>query len=247
MNVLKNPAFYLCVFAVVISTLFMLFWEGEILLNAPSSEEYPVRGTDVSAWQGDIDWEKLADEGLSFAFIKATEGSSHIDSRFAYNFENAQKYGVSAGAYHFFSYDSSGGAQAEHFISTVPVAEGMLPPVIDVEFYGDKESDLPEKEDVVRELSDMIERLTEHYGVVPLIYATKRSYDLYIAGEFPQCGIWIREVMPTSAPELSDGREWTFWQYTNRYKPKGISGGVRFIDMNVFNGTAEELLSLCCK
>ena len=247
MNVIKNPAFYLCVLSVVIASLFLLIWEGEILLNYPSEERYPVRGVDVSSYQGDIDWQILSGEGISFAFIKATEGSSHTDSRFAYNFENAQKHGILTGAYHFFSYDSSGTAQAEHFISTVPVTNGMLPPVIDVEFYGDKEKMPPDKADVTRELSDMIARLTEYYGVSPIIYATQKSYDLYIAGEYPRCGIWIMEVLPCKRPVLSDGRDWILWQYTNRYKPKGLSNGERFIDMNVFNGTAEELLSLCCK
>lgn len=244
MNIIKNPAFYICIAVMVISSLFLLVWEGDILLNDPSRVLYPVRGTDVSAWQGDIDWEAFSREDIQFAFIKATEGSSHVDEKFAYNWDNARKHGIKVGAYHFFSYDSSGAAQAEHFIRTVPNTDGILPPVIDVEFYGDKEKNPPEKAAVTRELTDMTELLTAHYGASPIIYATQSSYDLYIAGEFLECGIWIREVLPSAKPTLSDGREWTFWQYTNRYKPQGLSGGVRFVDMNVFAGSMEELESL---
>ncbi len=34
----------------------------------------PVQGIDVSYWQGDIDWQKVGDAGVHFAYIKATEG-----------------------------------------------------------------------------------------------------------------------------------------------------------------------------
>ncbi len=246
-NVLKNPALYLCILAVTLAAMFLLIWEGDILLNSPSKERYPVRGADVSAWQGDIDWQTFAAEDIDFVFIKATEGSSHTDEKFLYNYENALTSRLITGAYHFFSYDSTGAAQAQHFINTVPVTEGTLPPVIDVEFYSDKEKHPPERTYVQRELSDMISLLTEHYGKTPILYATQRSYDLYIADAFQQCPIWIREVMPCTEPVLSDGRQWCFWQYTNRYRADGLSGGVRFIDMNVYRGSTEELKKLCKK
>ena len=238
-KIVRNPTFYICLISLAAAVTALLFLEGEILLNSPSLEKYPIRGADVSVWQGEIDWQTFG-EGMDFVFIKATEGSGHIDARFRYNLEQARKQGIPCGAYHFFSYDSAGASQAENFISAVPVYEDMLPPVIDVEFYGDKEKHLPEKAEVTAQLSDMIEALSAHYGKTPIIYATKKFYDLYVAGEFLGCPVWIREVTPTACPVLSDGREWTFWQYTNRYKAEGLSGGVRFVDMNVFNGTAEE-------
>ena len=74
---------------------------------------------------------------MDFAFLKATEGSSLQDVRFAQNWANAQAAGVRVGAYHFFSYDSPGETQADNFISAVPVTPGALPPVVDIEFYGD--------------------------------------------------------------------------------------------------------------
>ena len=72
----------------------------------------------------------------------------------------------------------------------------------------------------------------------PVIYATEKSYDLYLAGEYADYDIWIRDVV--TVPSLSDGRQWTFWQYTNRERLEGYSGDERFIDMNVFWGTEEE-------
>ena len=182
-------------------------------LNAPSTERYPVRGVDVSVYQGQIDWNTLAEQGISFAFIKATEGSSSEDPNFQRNWEQARQSGLRVGAYHFFSFDSGGDTQAENFIRAVEPAEGMLPPVVDVELYGQR----------------------------PVLYATGSSYDRYLAGDYEGYDIWIRNVYWT--PRLKDGREWTFWQYTDRARLAGYEGEEPYIDMNVFNGTLEEFAS----
>lgn len=216
----------------------LLVWNGVILLNNPSTERYPVRGVDVSSYQGLIEWETLAEQGISFAFIKATEGSSFTDLFFSYNYKQAQKTNLRIGAYHFFSFDSPGETQAAHFIETVPKIDSMLPPVIDIEFYGDKKSNPPQAETVREQLSVLIGLLREQYGVSPILYATEETYALYLAGQFADCDIWIRNVF--TSPNLSDGRDWTFWQYTNREKLDGYEGADRFIDMNVFSGTAED-------
>ncbi len=220
------------------SIIFMLS-NGIIWFNSPSRSSYPVRGVDVSHYQNEIDWKTLASQDIHFAFIKATEGSKTIDECFAYNWSEAMESGIYAGAYHFFSYDSSGVTQAENYINTVPATENMLPPVIDVEFYGDKFSNPPSREEVDGILNDMIEKLEEHYGMTPIIYATEKSYAMFISGGYENNPIWIRNVIqPPSFPE-DDEREWTFWQYSNRGRLKGYSGDEKFIDMNVFNGSME--------
>ena len=42
---------------------------GVVHPNSPSDERYPVRGVDVSRYQGDIDWPVLARQGIDFAFV----------------------------------------------------------------------------------------------------------------------------------------------------------------------------------
>lgn len=222
---------------VLAGTAALLVYHGVILLNNPSETEYPVRGVDVSSYQGEIDWCVLSAQDLDFAFIKATEGSSMVDPCFAYNFSEAQKCDISVGAYHFFSYDSPGVTQAENFIDAVTPFAGMLPPVVDLEFYGDKMKNPPDRESVARELNDMLSALEAHYGLKPVIYATEKSYDLYLSGAYEEYDIWIRNVL--TEPNLSDGRAWTFWQYTNRDRLPGYDGEERFIDVNVFNGNRE--------
>lgn len=147
---------------------------------------------------------------------------------------------MKVGAYHFFSYDSSGSSQAEHFIKTVKSDKISLPPAVDVEFYGDKEKNLSEKITVRENLKVFLEKIKGHYGIKPIIYATGKAYKLYIAEDFQEYDIWIRDVY--FPPKLSDGRNWTFWQYSDRGRLKGYSGEEKFIDLNVFYGLKEDFL-----
>ena len=63
-----------------------------------------------------------------------------------------------SGAYHFFSYDSERRTQAENFMKTVgPDLKGRLLPAVDVEYYGDKEQNPPEKTEVLKELRIYLE------------------------------------------------------------------------------------------
>ena len=221
--------------AALAGLLYILYENGFITLNNPSG--YEVTGVDVSSYQGQIDWDILS-ENIDFAYIKATEGSSSVDPCFKDNWKNSQGKGIRTGAYHFFSFDSSGETQAENFISNVPIIENMLPPAIDVEFYADKEQSPPSPVNVNTELRNMIEKLREHYGLTPVIYSTQKAYNMYISGNFSDCDIWIRDIL--SFPSLPDRERWTIWQYSEKGRLDGYSGDERFIDMNVFYGTKKE-------
>ena len=41
-----------------------------------------IRGIDVSAWQGKIDWKTVADYSMGFAILRITEAGNVIDSYF---------------------------------------------------------------------------------------------------------------------------------------------------------------------
>ena len=155
----------------------LMVYTGSLRLNHPTQ---PVHGVDVSHYQGEIDWPVLAGQDIQFAFVKATEGSIYTDETFEANWQGAQAAGLRVGAYHFFSYDSDGLSQAENYIAAVPVLPGALPPVIDVEFYGDYFRETPEAGDVLPQLTAMVEALRDHYGVDPILYVTEQSYALYV-------------------------------------------------------------------
>jgi GH25 family lysozyme M1 (1,4-beta-N-acetylmuramidase) len=98
---------------------------------------YPVRGIDVSSWQGNVDWNQVAAAGASFAYAKATEGTSYVNPYFDGQYKGAKRAGLYAGAYVFARPDSPDSvAQADFFIDHAQVAiDGKtLPPMLDVEW-----------------------------------------------------------------------------------------------------------------
>ena len=210
-----------------------LLFFGVVHLNNPSEKDYPVRGVDLSSYQGSVDWNTLSAQNIRFAFIKATEGSSFVDPRFKDNWSAAAGTGLRIGAYHFFSFESSGEKQAKLFCDTVSSVNNMLPPVIDVEFYGkfhsEKDIDVAE---VKKELRTLVDILTDEYDMKPIIYADGSTYKTIVRGDFDDCDLWFRSVYSGVPSDIS----WTFWQYSNRHVLKGYEGKERYIDMNVFAG-----------
>lgn len=213
-----------------------------IKINPFLADRYEIRGVDVSHYQGTIDWEKLAGQDLDFAMIKATEGSAHEDECFSANWQAAGKTDLYLGAYHFFSFDSEGEKQAAFYIETVGNLNGKLAPVIDVEYYGDKRSNPPEKEDVVKNLKAMLDALEQQYQAKPVIYTTYTVYKDYIKGEFEDYPLWVRSIY--CPPTVLFGNRWSFWQYMDTAVLEGYGGGEKYIDMNVFKGTEQELEQL---
>ncbi len=221
------------VFVAMLCFLYAVY-TGRVQLNRPSADNYPIRGVDVSSYQGTVDWAVMAAQDIDFAFLKATEGSGLTDPTFAANFKNAVNSGLRVGAYHFFSYDSPGETQADNFIAAVPKTEGMLPPVVDLEFYGDYNHDPMDAEQCHAILIPLLEKLEAHYGVKPILYVTENSYDLYVRGALEDYDVWARSIF--GKPSFLRHRDWTFWQYTNRAHLDGYDGEEYYIDMNVFNG-----------
>ena len=107
--------------------------EGKSTAQAPSEETVTYEGIDVSSYQGSVDWAQVKGAGLVFAFAKATQGTSQVDPEFATNWSGMRAAGLVCGAYHFLDADQDPTAQAEHFLATVKLEAGDLPPVLDIE------------------------------------------------------------------------------------------------------------------
>lgn len=232
----------LLIITAIFGTLGILVLQKKININPVLAECYKVRGVDVSHYQGTIDWETLAAQDIDFAMIKATEGSGHVDECFLENWQAAEKTDLYLGAYHFFSFDSEGHRQAAAFIETVGSLDGKFAPVIDVEYYGDKRSNPPAKAEVTENLKSMLDTLEQHYQVKPIIYTTYTVYSEYIKGAFDSYPLWVRSIQ--CPPGFFFGNNWIFWQYMDTAVLEGYEGGEKYIDMNVFRGTKEELEEL---
>ena len=211
----------------LLAMLFAASCNGETPEQARTPSDFALRGIDVSRHQGRIEWMDVADSGISFVYIKATEGTDWIDPRGPSNWQRAKEAGIRVGAYHYYLLCQTGRDQAEHFIDTVPIDVSALPPAIDLEHAQNCGLDQP-PEEVRAEISVMISKLRHHYGTDPVIYTTQSFYRDWLQGAFPANPIWIRGI--EGYPELPDGRAWAIWQYSHRGRVPGIDGEV---DLNV--------------
>lgn len=195
-------------------------------------------GVDVSHHQDRIDWGAVIQgQALSFAFVKATEGSDFTDSLFCYNWEALAQQGLKRGAYHFFRGYGCGLEQAIHFLRTVEMANGDLPPVLDLETL-----DGTVEQAVVEEALIWMQTVEGVLGIRPILYTNQRFYDRFLAqtalSSYP---LWIARYAD-QAPVLSDGKKWSIWQHSSSGCVDGIS---KKVDLNYFIGGLEELEAMC--
>jgi lysozyme len=200
---------------------------------------HEIHGIDVSKYQGTIDWEQVRAAGVSFAFIKATEGGDRLDDRFRENWEGARRAGIARGAYHFTYWCRPMADQIEWFKRHVPNEPDALPPVLDVEWNFESPTcarriPIALAQAKMREFLHAMER---HYGKKPIIYADIMFHREVLANnEFAQYPFWVRSV--AALPHVRyPGRRWAFWQITATGRVAGINGNV---DRNLFAGTRSQ-------
>jgi len=195
-------------------------------------------GVDVSHHQDRIAWDEvMKGQALSFAFVKATEGSDFTDSLFCYNWESMARHGLKRGAYHFFRGYGCGLEQAIHFLRTVEMAHGDLPPVLDLETL-----DGTQEQAVVEEALIWLQTVEHFLGIRPILYTNQRFYDRFLASTaLSSYPLWIARYSD-QAPVLSDGKYWSIWQYSSSGCVDGIS---KKVDLNYFRGGLEELEAMC--
>ncbi|MCC6459470.1 MAG: glycoside hydrolase family 25 protein [Saprospiraceae bacterium] len=204
---------------------------------------YGVHGIDVSRYQDRVDWVRVKgmrvdDVRISFAFIKATEGTWLEDTWFDYNWENARRQGIIRGAYHFFLPDLSPKAQATHFARTVRLRSGDLPPVVDIEVTRGMN-----KAQVQKFTLEFLQLLEKKFGIKPIVYTNRDFYKNHFANEpdyKPYC-FWIAHYYVTDL-HMPDDSKWHFWQHSDRGTVNGINEPV---DFNVFYGDSASLRRMC--
>lgn len=229
----QRPARDIAAALVFMGVVALLVWSAvwayrQYIVTPPyvDSERYPVRGIDISRHNGNIDFEKVKNNGIDFVFIKASEGTTHQDTLFSTNFREARKAGLKTGAYHFFRFDKDGVDQALNFLSVVGPHYPELGLVIDVEKTGNP-SNVP-TEDVKRRLQSMVEYMNL-LGHRIMIYTNFEGYYDYIEEILPGYPLWICRFK-----ENPINAEWTFWQYDHHGKIDGVKGDV---DLNAFCGS----------
>lgn len=178
-------------------------------------------GIDVSHYQGKIDWQRVAkDGGVSYVYIKATEGADLTDDHYATNIREARKAGLSVGSYHFYRPRADVDAQFANMARVVKKGDQDLVPIIDIE--DDRSAS---EEAFISNLRRFIERVTKHYGRKPLLYTGQNFYNKHFQGLFTDYQ-WMIAKYQDEPPVLLDDHFYLFWQYTAKGSVPGIRGNV---------------------
>jgi len=193
-------------------------------------------GIDVSYWQGNINWNSVANDGVEFAFIRVADGHFQ-DPDFAVNWSGAQSAGVIRGAYQYFRPGQDAVSQANLFLADMgPLQPGDLPPVLDVE-TDDGLSDSA----VVAGIHDWIDTVEFATGVMPIIYTSFYSWqsDTGDSPDFAAYPMWVANWQVNCPNVPAPWNHWEFWQTSDSGSVSGIGGAV---DTNEFNGDLQALL-----
>lgn len=195
---------------------------------------YAVHGTDVSKYQTSVDWQKARASGVSFAFIKATEGGDRVDDYFDEHWSRTKAAGVPRAAYHFFYFCRPASEQAAWYIQNVPKERSAMPPVLDMEWNPDSPTckKRPDAATVRSEMKIFLSIVEKHYGKRPIIYTSVDFFDDNELASFRGYPYWLRSVAGHPTEKYAE-HPFTFWQYTGTGVVPGIRGNA---DINVFNG-----------
>ncbi len=214
-----------------ITVLAGLFVKRYILHPSVNVDPFPIKGIDVSGHNKVTDWQQVADSGIEFVFIKATEGASYTNPLFNKQYEGARSAGLKVGCYHFFRKNRDGAAQARHFLAAIGKRTIDLPLVVDVE---DWDNDRSVDDAITRQrLQDMVATLERH-GHSVMIYTNGDGYKSYYKPLFKDRDLWLSSF---NEPHKMKGYSHVIQQYSHWGTVEGIKGDV---DMNIFVGSERE-------
>ena len=187
------------------------------------SREY-VYGIDVSRYQGDIDWAKVAASGVKFALLRAGSQNSsgpYIDPYFEQNYAGAKAAGIAVGAY-IYTYAETEAEQNDEILTILPALEGKTfeyPVFVDVEdksLTGIGKAALTQ---LVKRYMDIIDQK----GFVPGWYSYTNYINSYLCPEvLADYPLWVADYRSS----LGYTGDYHIWQYTSSGTVPGISGKV---------------------
>lgn len=215
-----------------------------------------MQGIDVSRYQPTVDWAKVKAAGIAFAVIKASQ-SNFVDPLFSKHWANAKAAGMPRGAYHFLVSETDGQKQATTYLKALEADPGELVPVLDIEARTSSPATL------AKYAKDWLDQVEAALGRKPIIYTAAWYWNsgMLINGQFPAWApnypLWVAAYpLADGFPAVSDieaGKfkpnmpkswaTWTFWQYSEKGRVDGVvtDGRPANVDLNVFNGSAQEL------
>ena len=216
---------------------------ADVDAQALSEERGRSNGIDVSKWQGKIDWQKVKNSGIEFAFIRigyrGENGVVYKDDNADYNIQQAQKAGVLVGVY-FFSTAVSEAEAKEEAEWTLQAIEGYqisYPVVYDCEGYKNSTSRMFELSATDRTTNAITFLQTvKDAGYDVMFYGARGEIEDEAYWETQKIEkrfkIWVAQYTVVAYPEKDKPDyqgEASAWQYTNKGRVNGVSGNVDMV------------------
>lgn len=183
-------------------------------------------GIDVSHWQGDFDFSRAMQEGVTFAIVKGGGGDDglYVDSRFAANYDKATALGLYVGCYWFSKALTAAEAEREASYFYEHCCKGRrfaLPVFIDVE---NREMLALGK----RKLTDVVLawlRKIESCGMMAGVYSFRAAFSSYLYdGELAAYPHWVASWTKTCS--FRPMGIWQFGGETNLIRSNQVAGVV---------------------
>ena len=191
-----------------------------------------IKGIDVSAWQGKIDWKTVADYGMGFAILRITEAGNVVDSQFENNLAGCNKYNIPVGVYKY-SYAMTIAEiqrEARKVVSTLNGRRIQFPVFLDLEYNNQRTLG----SESIHKMADAFREIVETAGYKFAIYCNVDWYTNMICSHLKKYDFWIARYPANDDGWLQERLRPDFgvgWQYSSKAKIPGISGTV---DRNVF-------------
>lgn len=191
-----------------------------------------IRGIDVSAWQGKIDWKTVADYGMGFTILRITEKGNVIDSAFESNYKGCTANNIPVGVYKY-SYAVNVSEIQYEARKVIEILNGRkldYPVFLDIE---DKcQENLPKS--LIMQMIDAFREIIIKAGYQFGIYCGYSWYQNQLPEDAKKYDCWL-----AAYPSQDDGTmqirlkpaAGIGWQYSSKATIPGISGKV---DRNVF-------------
>lgn len=200
-------------------------------------------GIDVSVYQGDIDWEAVAQSGVEFAIIRLgyrgySQGAIQLDRNFEQNMRGALEAGLDVGVY-FFSQATTvleAEEEADFVLENLRGYPITFPVVFDWEFVTADQARTHEMEgEALTDCALAFCELVATAGYTPMVYFNQDiGYFYYQLDELDQYPFWLAEY--DSKPDFF--YDFEIWQYTHTGTVPGIQGSV---DLNLAFESGEQM------
>ena len=191
-----------------------------------------IKGIDVSAWNGVIDWQKVANYGMGFAILRITEKGNKTDSTFERNYAGCITHNIPVGVYKY-SYATNISEikyEAEAVINVLKQRKLDYPVFLDIEDKCQENLSQDLMIQMIDTFRDIIIRAGYQFGVYcgyswyqNQLPEDAKKYDCWLAA-YPSQDDGTMQIRLKPAAGIG-------WQYSSKATIPGISGKV---DRNVF-------------